>query len=192
MLMQPEHIRKRLEEALGITDLVWTASLYGDSYLVVPTEELRRIAFFLKEDPQCAFDTLMSLSGVHQLGEPELLEVVYHLYSIRLRHRLVVKVNLERPLALSHFYLRMNSVSEVWPGAGWLEREVYDMFGVHFVGHKDFRRLLLPPDWQGHPLLKDYQESKAYRNISTIREKAAPTEIAPDDPRISVKMSTSS
>jgi len=188
--MKAEHIQKRLEEALGIADLVWTGVARGDSYLIVPKEKLHQIAFFLKEDSQCAFDTLMNLSGVHQLGEPEMLEVVYHLYSIRHRHRLVLKVKLERPLALSHFYLRIDSVSDVWPGAGWLEREVYDMFGIHFVGHRDFRRLLLPPDWQGHPLLKDYQELKAYRNISTAREKAAPTEIAPDDPRISVKISS--
>jgi NADH-quinone oxidoreductase subunit C len=186
--MQANSIIRRIEDTLGITGLVWTDAPQGDPFLVVPAEKLRAVVQFLKEDPPSSFDTLMSLSGVHQLGEPELLEVVYHLFSIRHGHRLVLKVRLDRPLALPHFYLRLDSVSGVWPGAGWLEREVYDMFGVHFVGHKDFRRLLLPPDWQGYPLLKDYQEPPAYRSISTVREKPAATEIAPDDPRISANV----
>lgn len=179
---------RRIEGALGITGLVWADAPPGDPFLVVPAEKLRGIAGFLKDDPPCAFDTLMSLSGVHQLGQPERLEVVYHLYSIRHRHRLVLKVRLERPLDLSHIHLQVDSVSGVWPGAGWLEREVYDMFGVHFAGHKDLRRLLLPIDWQGYPLLKDYQEPQAYRSISTVREKAAATEIGPDDPRVSANV----
>lgn len=186
--MRADLIIHRIQDTLGISDLVWTDAPQGDPFLVVPAEKLREIAGFLKEDPPCAFDTLMSLSGVHQLAEPEQLEVVYHLYSLRHRHRLVVKVRLDRPLALSHFYLRVDSVSGIWPGAGWLEREVYDMFGVHFAGHQDFRRLLLPPDWQGYPLLKDYQEPQAYRSISTVREKPAASEVAPDDPRISANV----
>jgi NADH-quinone oxidoreductase subunit C len=98
------------------------------------------------------------------------MEVVYHLYSIRHRHRLVLKVKLDRPAFFPHFYLRVDSVSGIWRAAAWMEREAYDMFGINFVGHTDFRRLLLPPDWQGHPLQKDYQEAEAYQDISTSRE----------------------
>ena len=98
------------------------------------------------------------------------MEVVYHLYSIRHRHQFILKVMLDRPAVFPHFYLRVDSVSGIWPAAAWMERETYDMFGIHFVGHDDFRRLLLPTDWEGHPLQKDYQESDAYRGIGTTRE----------------------
>jgi NADH:ubiquinone oxidoreductase subunit C len=68
----------------------------------------------------------------------------------------------------------VDSVSGIWPAAAWMEREIYDMFGIHFVGHDDFRRLLLPTDWEGHPLQKDYQESEVYRGITTTRWEGHP------------------
>ena len=174
--MHIPEIRARIKQQFGETDMDWIDDRGGEPYLVITRENLRPLAAFLKEDPQLSFDTLMSLSGVHQLGESEELEVVYHLYSIHHRHRFICKVRLERPLVLPHFYLRVDSLSDIWPAAGWMEREVYDLFGIHFMGHPDFRRLLLPPDWEGHPLLKDYQEPAAYQGISTSREAVEPEE----------------
>ncbi len=168
--METQDILRRIERILEETDLDWVEDQPGFPYLVVPREKVRRLAISLKGDQHLAFDTLMCLSGVHQEGEPEQMEVVYHLYSIRHRHQFVFKVRVDRPDPLPDFHLKVDTVSDIWPAAGWMEREIYDMFGIHFVGHKDFRRLLLPPDWQGHPLLKDYEESDFYREISTTRE----------------------
>lgn len=179
--MQMLVILSRIRQLLGETDMDWIDDRGADPYLVIPRQSLRPLAKFLKEDPQLFFDTLMSLSGVHQTGEPEKLEVVYHLYSIRRRHRFIFKVRLERPLVLPHVYLRVDTLSDIWPAAGWMEREVYDMFGIHFIGHADFRRLLLPPDWEGHPLLKDYQEPATYQGISTSREEVYPDELPSED-----------
>jgi len=168
--VETQAILERMKRIIGEADLDWVDDQPGDSYLVLPREKLRRLAIYLKGDPHLAFDTLMCLSGVHHMGEQDDIEVVYHLHSIRHRHSFVIKVRLERPAFLPHFYLRVDSVAEIWPAAAWMERELYDMFGVHFVGHKDFRRLLLPPDWEGHPLQKDYQEAESYRGIGTTRE----------------------
>lgn len=175
-------MRMTIERQFNETAMDWIDGDGQDPCLVIPRESLRPLAEFLKKDPQLYFDTLMSLSGVHQVGEWEGLEVVYHLYSIRRRHRFIFKTRLERPPVFPHFYLRLDTLSDIWPAAGWMEREVYDMFGIHFVGHPDFRRLLLPPDWQGHPLLKDYQEPAAYQGISTSREAVEP-EQQPDETR---------
>ena len=171
--MQDKNILKKITQKFGETGFSWVDKHGGDPYLVIPIERLRQLAAFLKEEPALEFDTLMSISGVHQVEEIEKIEVVYHLFSYRLRHRLTFKVQLERPLILFHYYLRVDTVSDIWPAANWLEREVYDMLGVHFKGHRDFRRLLLPTDWQGYPLLKDYQESDTYRGITTSREEAS-------------------
>jgi NADH-quinone oxidoreductase subunit C len=168
--VETRDILNRITQVLGEKELSWVHDHLGDPYLVVPSEKARRLAIILKGDRHLGFDTLMSLTCVHQLGEPEELVLVYHLFSMLHRHRLTVKVKLERPVLFPHFYLRTDTVSDIWPAAGWLEREVYDMFGVRFVGHRDFRRLLLPPDWQGHPLVKDYREPDVYQGISTTRE----------------------
>ncbi len=168
--MQTQSILERIRRIIGDTGPVWVDDQPGDPYLVVPKEKLRRLAIYLKGDRHLAFDTLMCLSGVHNMGEPDEMEVVYHLHSMRHRHRFILKVKLDRPPFFPHFYLRVDSVSSIWPAAAWMEREAYDMFGIHFVGHNDFRRLLLPPDWEGHPLQKDYREPEAYREISTTRE----------------------
>ena len=182
--MQDKEISLKITQAFGETGFRWADDHSGDPYLVIPAEQLRQVARFLKEEPDLGFDSLISISGVHQTEEIEKIEVVYHLYSYRHWHRLVFKVQLERPIILFHYYLRLDTVSDIWPAASWLEREVYDMLGVHFKGHRDFRRLLLPSDWQGYPLLKDYQESSIYGDITTSRQETLPEDPADNEPPI--------
>ena len=102
---------------------------------------------FLKESPDLEFDYLACVSGVDWLDR---LEVVYHLQSLSLKHKLVLKVNAERDDP------KLPSLTSVWAGANFQEREAYDMFGIVFEGHPDLRRILLPEDWEGYPLRKDY------------------------------------
>ncbi len=119
-------------------------------------DALPDVAKYLLENPALGFGSLMCLSAV-DLGEE--LQVVYHLFSIEHRHRMTIKVNVtkEKP--------NVPSVSKVWPTAGWHEREAYDLMGVVFEGHEDLRRILLPEDWEGHPLRKDYEFPKEHRGV---------------------------
>jgi NADH-quinone oxidoreductase subunit C len=89
--------------------------------------------------------------------------VVYHFYSLQQRHGIVLKVETDREQP------RVASVAGVWQAATWLEREIYDLFGVTFTEHPDLRRILLPDDWVGHPLRKDYQEAGGYHGIENLR-----------------------
>ncbi len=93
-----------------------------------------------------------------------MIEVVYHLFSYRHRHAVVVKA------AASRDAPTLPTVSTVWRAAIWQEREIFDLLGVVFTGHPDLRRILLPEDWVGHPLRKDYVEPTEYHGISTKRE----------------------
>jgi NADH-quinone oxidoreductase subunit C len=105
---------------------------------------------FLRDDPGTAFDYLSDLTCVHYPMRQEApLEVVYNLYSIARNERVRLKVSITETSGV-------DTVSGVWPAANWMEREVYDLFGVNFKNHPDLRRILLPPDWEGHPLRKDY------------------------------------
>jgi NADH-quinone oxidoreductase subunit C len=92
------------------------------------------------------------------------IDVVYHLFSYRHRHSFVLKVETDRARPSAP------TVEGVWKAANWMEREVYDLFGVQFEGHPDLRRVLLPDDWEGHPLRKDYGEAGGYHGISNVRE----------------------
>lgn len=128
-----------------------THAFRGDETVVIPREGLREIFSFLKEDGKLDFNFLTDITAVDYLGKKEpRFEVVYHLYSLRARHRLRVKVPVpEQDPAV-------DSLVPLWKGANWLEREVWDMFGVRFNGHPDLRRVLLYEEFQGHPLRKDY------------------------------------
>ncbi|HKN82380.1 MAG TPA: NADH-quinone oxidoreductase subunit C, partial [Pyrinomonadaceae bacterium] len=99
-------------------------------------------------DPETSFDYLSDLTCVHYPERREApFEIVYNLFSISNNERVRLKVRTSASL---------DSVTSIWPAANWLEREVFDLFGVGFNNHPDLRRLLLPPDWEGHPLRKDY------------------------------------
>jgi NADH-quinone oxidoreductase subunit C len=105
---------------------------------------------FLRDDADTKFNYLSDLTCVHYpLGPERPLEIVYNLYSISRNERVRLKVAIAEGVSV-------DTVTDIWPSANWMEREVYDLFGVSFRNHPDLRRILLPPDWEGHPLRKDY------------------------------------
>jgi NADH-quinone oxidoreductase subunit C len=121
----------------------------GDWTVIVPVARLLEVARYLRDTAGAAFDYCSDVTATDWPLRPERFDVIYCLYSIRHRHRVRLKVK-----AAEHD--PVPSVTGIWPGANWLEREVYDMFGVNFTGHPDRRRILMPEDWQGFPERKDY------------------------------------
>ncbi len=105
---------------------------------------------FLKRDKEASFNYLSDLTCVHYpLNVAAPLEIIYNLFSISRNERVRLKVSTTEKASV-------DSVTSVWPSANWMEREVFDLFGVSFTNHPDLRRILMPPDWVGHPLRKDY------------------------------------
>jgi NADH-quinone oxidoreductase subunit C len=127
-----------------------------DPFIKVPAKYIAEVAAFLKEDEALAFDSLMCLSGVDY---PNTLTVVYHLFSFKHGHKLVLKVETPRDNP------SVPTVENVWRTANWHEREAFDMFGIHFENHSDLRRILCPDDWEGYPLRKDYKTQEFYHGI---------------------------
>lgn len=118
----------------------------------------------LASNDQCYFDSLSSLTGIDNGPEINTMEVVYNLYSIPLEHHLMMKVVLDRAKP------EVSSLSSIWKTANWHERETYDLLGIVFTNHPDLRRLLMPADWEGYPLRKDYTEPERYHGMKTVRE----------------------
>lgn len=121
----------------------------GEITVVIPRETIVEIARFLRDDPGTAFDLLSVVTGVHYLGRDYDFEVLYHLYSVPKSHRLRLKIRLCENETV-------DSVTPVWPGANWPEREAYDLVGVRFRGHPDLRRIIMPEDYPYHPLRRDF------------------------------------
>jgi len=122
----------------------------GQVSIRVAPDRIVEVCNFLRDDDDARFNYLSDLTCVHYpLRSEAPLEIVYNLYSISRNERVRLKVSLAEGASV-------DSVTGVWPAANWLEREVYDLFGVTFRNHPDLRRILLPPDWEGHPLRKDY------------------------------------
>jgi len=120
----------------------------GELTLEIAPGKISSICGFLKYDQK--FVRLSTVTAVDRYPQEPRFEVVYHLHSVE-RHkrvRLKCRVRGEDPI--------LESVTPVWRGADWYEREVFDMFGIRFLGHPDLRRILMPDDWEGHPLRKDY------------------------------------
>ncbi len=130
--------------------LLAAAEFCGQLALTIAPPRLRDICEFLRRDPELQFDQLVDLTAVDHYPVAPRFEVVYHLRSLHLKHRLRLKA----PLGGDH--PRIESLIGLWPGADMLEREVFDLFGIHFDGHPNLRRLMMPDDWEGHPLRKDY------------------------------------
>jgi NADH-quinone oxidoreductase subunit C len=111
---------------------------------------IREACRLLRDDPNCPFNYLSDVTAVDWFPSEPRFEVVYHLLSIPKRERVRLKVRLSGDMPA------LDSVTPVWPGANYFEREVFDLFGVRFNGHPYLRRLLMPENWEGHPLRKDY------------------------------------
>lgn len=122
----------------------------GQVSIRIAAGRIVEVCNFLRDQPDAQFNYLSDLTCVHYpLGPERQLEIVYNLYSIPRNERVRLKVGIAEGESVE-------SVTGVWPSANWMEREVYDLFGVNFRNHPDLRRILLPPDWEGHPLRKDY------------------------------------
>ena len=121
----------------------------GDWTVIVPPTSLLDVARFLKESDEGSFDYCSDVTASDWPPREKRFDVIYCLYSTRRRHRVRVKVRAgeDEPVP---------SVTTLWPAANWLERELWDMFGVAITGHPDLRRILMPENWQGHPQRKDY------------------------------------
>lgn len=121
----------------------------GDWTLIVGRDRLIDVALWLRDDPGARFDFCSDVTATDWPSRPQRFDVIYCLYSIPHRYRVRLKVRAGEED-------QVPSVTGVWPAANWLEREVFDMFGVRFSGHPDLRRVLMPEEWQGHPQRKDY------------------------------------
>ena len=160
MPMTSEDIHRRLQarfgEAVGQLHTETT-----DHWIEVDPGRVEEVARYCKEDEALRFDSLSSLCGV---DAHESLFVVYHLYSYPRRHSAVIKVKVHKAKPVTR------TVTTVWRGANWFERETYDLLGVRFEGHPDLRRLLLPDDWEGYPLRKEYVFPTEYGGIDNTRD----------------------
>jgi len=126
-----------------------TSTSLGDEVVVIDREALLPVAAFLRDRPG-EFTMLLDLTCVDYPGEEPRFEMVYHLFSVSRNRRLRIKTR------LGESDLRIASLTSLWKNANWLEREVYDLFGVCFEGHPDLRRLFMYDGFEGHPLRKDY------------------------------------
>lgn len=148
--MEPLEIAEKIKEKFP-EEVLEIKEFRGQVAVRLKKARIFEICRFLHDEPELFFDYLADLCGVDCLGKKEKrFEVVYHLYSIKHRRgiRLKAEVAEDDP--------SIDSVVPIWAGVNWHERECFDMFGIVFKGHPDHRRILMPEDWEGHPLRKDY------------------------------------
>lgn len=153
-----QRLKARFEANVGDCDLQ-----AKDPFIRIAPAAIVDVCQFLRDEIDLQFDALSNETGVDYKAKG-VIEVVYHLYSYPHRHSIVLKVDAPRDHPV------VPTVEGVWKAANWLEREIFDLLGVTFEGHSDLRRLLMPEDWIGYPLRKDFVEPEEYHGISTRRE----------------------
>lgn len=132
--------------------------------LLIAPDSIVDVCRELRDNPKTYFDFLSSLSGVDYGVDSGRFGVVYHLASIPYRLQLTLKISVEHDRNADELP-SFKSVSSVYRTADWHEREAYDLLGIYFEGHPDLRRILLPDDWEGYPLRKDYKTAEYYKGI---------------------------
>jgi NADH-quinone oxidoreductase subunit C len=157
--MDAAAIHQKLAERFG--DRILAADTNAlDPWARVAPEAIAEVGGFAKSDPDLALDNLMCLSAVdYPKDDPPRFEVVYHLFSYKHHHTFVLRVDLPRDNPV------VPTVEGVWSVANWHEREAFDLFGITFSGHSDPRRILLPDDWEGHPMRKDWVDPDFYNGM---------------------------
>lgn len=153
--MEPEKIYEVLKEHFG-DDVRAFNKEYVTPSIEVSLEKLKEILRFMKENEEMSFDHLVFVGGA---DEKESLRVIYCLFSYTHKHLILVETRLPRDNP------EVETVSDIWITAEWHERETYDLVGIKFRNHPDMRRILLPEDWEGHPLRKDYVPPEFYHGI---------------------------
>ncbi len=151
-----ERLLQVLRDKFG-SAVLETHSQCGDDTAIVEASRWKEICSFLKNDPQCDMNLIVDLCGADYPDREPRFEVVLHLDSIPKRHRLRLKARVGDAEGDG---AEIESITEVWPGANWYERETYDLVGVTFKNHPDLRRILMYPEFEGHPLRKDYPANK--------------------------------
>ena len=172
--MNVEEILEKLKSEFPQSQFSLENELPAEAYIIVDPLELPKICEFLRDDESLLFDSLMNLSGVddnnakkvkdeegNERTEGRTLSVYYHLHSMKLDHKVAVKVSvpIEKP--------EVESVESIWKCADWHEREAYDMYGIIFLNHPNLIRILMPYDWEegSYPLRKDFETPEFYNGM---------------------------
>lgn len=170
MKLSRKDIFEKLNSHFADIDLQWLEAQHenADAAVLVPADKVLQVVQYLKESSDLSMDFLMSVSAFDGLkwedeGEGDYVDVTYHFYSYEWRHDLVLKARPKRNGGT------VDSLYSLYGAADFQEREVYDHFGIQFKGHPNLKRILLPDDWVGYPLLKDYEEQEEYNGIATTR-----------------------
>ena len=135
-----------------------------DATIILLPSEFRKIVEFINSDDELLMHVCHSISGL-DVGADKALAAVYHFVSFKFHHWLTIKVQFE-----GRENCEVETISDIYDGANWLERETFDLYGIKFLNHPDLRRILTPENWQGHPLLKDYETPETYQDVKNKPE----------------------
>jgi NADH-quinone oxidoreductase subunit C len=165
--MEPLEIVTRLKDKF-FSEIINVKEFRDQVFVTVKRQRISDICRFLFSDPDIHMHFLTDLCGADYPDRAERFEVVYNLYSIKYNHRLIIKA------LVPENDPTIDSVVPIWIGADWHEREACDMYGIVFNGHPDLRRILMPEDWEGYPLRKDYPlkgpRDREYKGFEELKD----------------------
>jgi NADH-quinone oxidoreductase subunit C len=170
--MKPERLQDIIRKLISLTDderlFEHIEENVFQPFVVLRSKNLIKVCQSLHEYPTFFFDSLSCISAVDNgVASENRFEVLYHLYSLLNEELFIIKVFAEEN---NEGVPSIPSLTSIWKTADWHEREAYDLMGIDFVGHPDLRRILLPADWEGHPLRKDYEAQEIYHGIKVKYE----------------------
>jgi len=162
--MSFEGIKLLLTEKFGAEVIIGQETGALQPALLIDPDQIAAVCLELRDNPDTYFDFLSSITGVDYGVESGRFGVVYHLASIPFQTQLTLKISRENSRDLNDLPA-FPSITSIYRTADWHEREAYDLIGIYFEGHPDLRRILLPDDWEGFPLRKDYKNAEFYKGI---------------------------